>query len=114
MTTVVTPCADEGTHAVLPRDLAVVVGVDVDEPGRDDHVPRVDLVAVPGPQTLPDRGDSPAGDRHVGFERLGAGPVDDQAAPHHNVEISGHGVISLTVRYIGNRSRRGRYTPHCN
>ena len=31
MTTVVTPCHDDGEHALVPRRLAVVVGVDVDE-----------------------------------------------------------------------------------
>ena len=42
VTTVVTPWQAEGSSSVVPGGLAVVVGVDVDEAGRDDEARGVD------------------------------------------------------------------------
>ena len=46
ITTVVTPCQHDGVSSGSQVDLAVVVGVDVDEAGRDEQPARVDLLAA--------------------------------------------------------------------
>ena len=79
-------------HAVRPDGLAVVVGVQVDEAGRDQQAGRVDLpcrVAVDGA----DRGDDAVGDRDVADERLAAEAVDDGAVADD--QVVGH---QLNVR----------------
>ncbi len=52
ITAVVTPCADDGVMPVRPDGLPVVVGVQVDEAGRDEQPGRVDL-PVASPSTVP-------------------------------------------------------------
>ena len=50
----------------VPRGLAVVVGVDVDEARRDERAVGVDLPARRVPSTCADLGDHPVVDGHVG------------------------------------------------
>ncbi len=81
-----------GGHAVpdgrgeqrIPRDLSVVVGVDVDESRRDREPGRVELLA-PGFGDGADRGDSTGVDRDVGELRTPAEPVDDRPVPDHQI-----------------------------
>jgi hypothetical protein len=63
----------------VPRHLAVVVGVDVDEPGQDVRAARVDR-APRHIGAVADRGDPPARDRDVAGERRASGSVDDRSA----------------------------------
>src|SRR5947199_8934010 len=63
--------------------------VDVDEAGRDDTTLRVDLGA-PSTRNGADRGDPRSGNGYVSFERLAAGPVDDEAASNHQIEMTWH------------------------
>ena len=72
----------------VPRDLPVVVGVDVDPTGRDQGTVGLDLTS-PGLGDGADLGDHPAVDRHVGRARRGAGSVDERAPSDHEIV---HGV----------------------
>jgi hypothetical protein len=75
---------DDGRHAVprrgrelaVPGRLAVVVGVNVHEPGCDQRTVGIDLLRRPGAYP-PDVGDHAAVDRDVRAERLAPEPVDD-------------------------------------
>jgi hypothetical protein len=70
---------------VVPRRLAVVVGVDVDETRRDECAGRVDL-ATPAAVDLADLDDAIAADRHVGGALWRARTVDHGPAANHEVE----------------------------
>ncbi len=71
-----------GAGIGVPEELRVVVGVQVDEAGRDEHAGGVDHgVGARGVGAGPDPGDALALDHHVGPDRRRAGPVDDGAAP---------------------------------
>src|SRR4029453_18164819 len=59
----------------VPRDLAVVVGVDVDPARRHELAARVELAAR-GTEIGPHRGDALAIDRDVRLARRGAAAVD--------------------------------------
>ena len=78
----------DGQHAV-PEDLGVVVGVDVDEAGRDDGAVGVEH-PIGGAGRGPDRGDPSVADRDVGAACRRAGPVDDRSAADQEVEMLGH------------------------
>ncbi len=92
---VTTGWADPDALVDLPLGLLRTVCDRLVEMGQSDAT-GLEL----GPQDLAaiEEAGASMGGRHVGFERIGAGPVDNQAAPHHNVEISSHSAISLTVR----------------
>jgi hypothetical protein len=68
----------------VPGGLAVVVGVDVDEPGRDQGAVGVDLLAGRAGDTA-DLGDAPAGDGDVRGPGGVPRPVDDRAAPDDQI-----------------------------
>ena len=53
MTSVVTPCQVDGAQHRVPGDLAVVVGVDVDDAGHDEHARRRRSPRRPGPRFHP-------------------------------------------------------------
>ena len=82
----------DGRHAMprrrrepaVPRRLAVVMGVNVDEPGRDQRAVGVDLPCRPGADPT-DLGDHAPVDRDVGRERLAPTPVDDRSSPDDQV-----------------------------
>src|SRR3546814_6686884 len=75
-------------HFPVPRRLAVIMGVDVDEAGGDDPAARVDLFA-PGGQVRADRDDAVPIHRDIGDEGLAARTIDDRAArsEEHTSEI---------------------------
>ena len=82
MTTVVTPCHGDTREHAVPQDLGVVVGVDVDEAGRDDAAGGVDRgsrSAVAG-RRLPMATTLPSSMADVAGDARGAGAVDDRAA----------------------------------
>ena len=78
---------DGGGHTVpagrrkvlVPGGLAVVVGVDIDEAGRNEQALGIDL-AMPAAGHLADLGDPAVVDGHVGLARRAAAAVDDRAA----------------------------------
>src|SRR4029078_3958846 len=73
-----------GEHRV-PRDLAVVVRVHVDEAGREEEPRRVDLLTR-FVAYFTDLGDASVVDRHVGAVGLrGGGAVDDRRTANHQV-----------------------------
>ena len=72
------------SDARVPRGLAVVVRVDVDEPRRDEQPVRVDLLASP-PGDRPHRRDRRAVDGDVRGHRFAAPAVGQVAAPDHQV-----------------------------
>jgi hypothetical protein len=74
MTTVVTPCHDDGASRLSQ----------VDEPGRDHRAVGVDLLRRRGPDPT-DLGDHLAVDGDVGRERLAPQPVDDRSSPDDQV-----------------------------
>jgi hypothetical protein len=65
-----------GDEPILPGSLAIVVRMDVDEPGRDDPAVGVNLVAGT-PLHLSYGDDATARDGNIGFKRLSAGSIDD-------------------------------------
>ena len=70
---------------VVPTDLAVVVGVNVDPAWRDQRTVRVDDLAGRVADRSADRDDPAIFDRHVAGVRGIAGAVDDRAALDHVV-----------------------------
>ena len=86
ITTVVTPCPDDGSSRVVPRGLAVVVGVDVDEARRDERAVGVDLAVAPRRRPSPTSTMRPSLIGDVGRARRRARAVDDRAAADHEVE----------------------------
>ena len=87
MTTVVTPWPADGSSSAVPRDLAVVVGVDVDEAGGDDEAGGVDrLGRLALDATLPAHLDDDAVlHRHVAHEAVAPRAVHDGPVPDHQV-----------------------------
>jgi len=80
--------ARRGAQAV-PGDLRVVVGVHVDEPGRDDEPADVERPASRRLDAA--EGDDPAlVDRHVGVVRRGTGAVAHPAAAQDEVDHAAH------------------------
>ena len=65
----------------IPEDLRVVVGVDVDEAGRDGAARGVELALAA--QLRPDLADHAVGDRHVGDAAGRAAAVEDRSAANH-------------------------------
>jgi hypothetical protein len=61
------------------------MGVNVDEPRRDDAAARVDLRRV-GRGDAADGGNAIAGDADIGEERRCAGAIDNRTATDHQVE----------------------------
>ncbi len=68
----------------VPDNLAVVVGVDVDEPGRDQLARRVDLLAT-GVGNLTHCRDAAIVDRHVGSAGRCARAIDHGAVTNHQI-----------------------------
>ena len=76
----------------IPERLRVEVGVHVDEARRDHTAFGLDD-PLRGRVDLTDRDDPTAGDTDVAMRRRGAGAVDNQPAPDHEVELGrAHGV----------------------
>src|ERR1019366_7842118 len=72
-----------------------VMGVDVDETGRDHLTGGVDL---PGPpQALPHPDDPATGHGHVGPVPGGTGTVDERAAPYNGLAVHGRLLPLMTV-----------------
>ena len=71
----------------IPRDLAVIVRVDVDEAGCHQQTRGIDLVAAT-PGDGADRTDAVPVDRNVSLPWRGAGAVDDHAPTDHQIVIS--------------------------
>src|SRR5204863_341213 len=69
----------------VPRDLAVVVGVEIDEPGRDEQAVGVDGAVGAALVEAAHAGDDAVVDGHVGRAGVAAGAVDDRAAADHEV-----------------------------
>ena len=86
-TTVVTPWKHDGVSAGVPEHLRVVVGVDVDEPGRD-HVVRPRRARAHRRGRRRSRLIATVGDRDVGTHAGRTGAVDDRAVLDD--EIRGH------------------------
>ena len=88
-----------GEHRV-PRDLAVVVRVHVDEAGRDEEPVRVDHLACVVAHGS-DLADAPAVDGDVGTEGRRSRAVDDRPATNHQ--------IMHETPYCSAPARAGRY-----
>ena len=80
ITTVVTPCHDDGSEPLVPGGLAVVVGVDVDEAGRDERAVGVDRRVRRGAVDLADLDDA-AVRRPRRRPVRGAAPVPSTTVP---------------------------------
>ena len=79
ITTVVTPCQDEQEARRVPRELGVVVGVRIDEAGRDDQSGGVDISRRRGPSPSPTSA-QPAVRTATSARRPGA-PVPSTTSP---------------------------------
>jgi hypothetical protein len=77
-----------GRQMVVPYRLRIVVGVDVDEAGRDQLALGVDFLGAAFCD-LADHSDAVAGDADIGFDGRTAGAIDDGAAADDQVEF-GH------------------------
>jgi len=85
----VTPYQLDGVSAGVPQHLRVVVGVDVDEAGRDDQAGAAEPLLGLGPVEPADRRDAPVPHTDIGGAACRAGPVHDRAAGEHDVERHG-------------------------
>ena len=92
ITTDVTPCSDDGCSRRVPGDLAVVVGVDVDEARRDQQAGGVDLLA-PDSVDAPDRRDARLAHGDVTDVRLVTRTVDDRPSANHQVVARPHAAL---------------------
>ena len=81
MTTVVTPCHGDGLSLRVPEELAVVVGVQVDEARGHDQTAGVDL-AAPRPCTTVPIDDPSPGD--ATSARTGSPPSPSQTSLHES------------------------------
>src|SRR4029453_10840644 len=83
-----------GRDLARPRDLRVVVSVQIDEPGSDNHPLGVEFLgAIPG--DLTDLDDASVGYSHIGVTRCRARTVEDGAAADDEVETVVHGACSV-------------------
>src|SRR3546814_14471663 len=71
-------------HFPVPRRLAVIMGVDVDEAGGDDPAARVDLFAPAG-QVRAHRADAVPIPRDIRDQGLAARTIDDRSAANHQL-----------------------------
>src|SRR3546814_11678286 len=98
-----------GPQALLPRDLAVVMGVDIHESRRDDASLGVDLLlALAG--DAPDLSDAPVANRHVCGERHPAEAVDHRPAANDQTVLDhSHARLALRMPIRGPppRDRKG-------
>jgi hypothetical protein len=85
------PMRRRGRQLFRPDQLAVVVGVHVDEARRHHQAARIDLLA-PRSGEGAHGGDLAARQRHVGLERLAPGAVEHRPAPDHQVNRRIHHV----------------------
>ena len=85
MTTVVTPCHGDGLARRVPEELAVVVGVQVDEARRHDQTAGIELASA-ALRDRPDCSDPSPGDRDVGPHGLAAVAVADETSPDHQID----------------------------
>ncbi|MCY1412147.1 hypothetical protein D9M71_275460 [compost metagenome] len=91
------PMVARRRQAVVPHGLGVVVGVDIDEAGRDQMTAGVDFLhAMAG--DLPHLDDAPVPDRHVGAIGLATQPVGNVAATDHQIELRTHATSSADRR----------------
>ena len=84
---------------VVPGDLAVIVGVDVDKAGGDDLPAGVDLIRARAGDVA-HSGDLPVLHRDIGPEARRAGAIDHGPAADHQVVgafLSGHDISSVAV-----------------
>ena len=99
-----------GRNLARPRDLRIVVGMKIDEPGSDNHPFCVDFLGTT-PGDLSDLDDACAGDRHIGVTWLRAGTVEDGAVADDEVETVVHGGCSVATdarkaKGVGRRGQR--------
>ena len=92
---------------VVPRGLAVVVRVHVDEPGGDQRAVGVEL-ASGRPVDVADLGDDPVRDGDVGGADRGTGAVGDRPPADDQIV---HGIATLRLRAGSGRRRRRRRAP---
>jgi hypothetical protein len=85
--------ADHGGHPMdvgrrsgrVPEELGVVVGVRIDDPGRDHETVGVEF-GTARLLDFPDGGDAPALNADIGLAGRAPGAIDDRAGPDHIVE----------------------------
>ena len=70
--------------AVLPGDLSVVMGMDIDEAGGNDPAGSVDLLRTPAID-LPHLHDGPALDRDIGLNGICAGAIVNGTSAHYEI-----------------------------
>ena len=78
-----------GHKTRLPYRLPVVMGVDVDEAGRDEKASRRDFLAA-GAADGADLGDAAVRDRDVDLSQRRAGPVGERPAPDDKLIALSH------------------------
>ncbi len=83
----------------VPGRLTVIVGVDVDEAGRDEEAARVDLILA-GRCDLADGGDDAVVDGDIALEGRRAGAIDNGAVADDEVV---HGVAVMLLNSDGGR-----------
>src|SRR5262249_51615590 len=96
----------------VPRCLAVVVGVNVDEARRHDAAFGVDLLGA-GARDLADCRDASVPDGDIGLARLSPRAVDHRAVTDDEVILVGHGVssdVDCPDRYARCGNLRGQFT----
>src|SRR5439155_1955887 len=91
----------------IPEELRIVMRVEVDEAGRDDHSAGVERPRGVGRLQPPERSDAPRPDADVGAVALRPRPVDDDAVLDDEVEI-GHRALLFPPRRAAARLAASR------
>src|SRR5262249_23332653 len=81
---------------VRPGDMAVVMGVDIDEARRHQPARRIDLFLTPALDRA-DGGDLAALHRAIAGKPRPSRPIDDRALADDKVELHGHSCFSSLV-----------------
>ncbi len=110
---------DLGRHVAAPEQVVVVVGVRVDEAGRDHQARHVDPGVRGGVRQIADGGDAVAAHAQVGAPSRGVAAVDEGAAHEQQVEGLGiglgHGNLrrgdQVAIKWRNGRRPAGRSRP---
>src|SRR5690606_10388022 len=78
-----------GLHRVAVEGQRVVMGMDVDETGRQSEAGTVEALRGGRSAQFPDSGDTVAIDRHVADNAVAAGSVDDSDTTKKKIVVSG-------------------------
>ena len=99
-----------GLHVRMHQQVAVVMGMGIDEARREHASVRLDAISAPACQ-LAHRHDPAAGDRHVRAASRYAGSVDHRGAPEQQLCLRSLACPLVFHAYLPSLRRRARGDP---